>query len=103
MANLPVPEEHIVFELAEIRRKFLKKSLEDNQIDPAERRGLTRIDNLIVFTGDVKARRQLASHIEKGGNPTDYMNRLAEPIGMKVVSIEESRNVVPFPANDSSA
>lgn len=103
MANLPQPEEHIVFELAAIRRKFFRKAMEDNELDAAERRGLTRIDNLISFTGDVKARRHLAAHIEKGGSPTEYMNRLAAPIGMKVVSIEEQRKVVPFPSNDEYA
>lgn len=105
MANLPQPEEHIVFELAAIRQKFMRKAMEDQVLDAKERRFLERIDNLKAFTGDVKARRHLASHIERGGSPTAYMNRIAEPIGMKVVSLDDersARNVVRFPGSEPS-
>ena len=106
LGNLPAPEEHIVFELATIRRNYLKEALEDNELDAGERAGLAQIDRLIDFTTEVKARRHLASHIEKGGNPTDYMNRIAAPIGMKVVSLaaeREARKIVPFPGTDEYA
>lgn len=107
MGNRPQPEERTLFDLATIRRNYFTKANEDHVIDPTGRSTLRVIDNLIDFVTGVRARRQLAGLIEKGADVSEYMNRLAEPVGMKIVNLDAEREardkVIAFPKSDYGA
>ena len=106
MGNRPQAEERTLFDLASIRTSYVAKAKEDGVIDATERSAIRVIDNLTAFVTDVRARRQLAGLIEKGGDVSEYMNRIAAPVGMKIVNLDaerEARKLVPFPGADEYA
>lgn len=105
MGDRPDPHEFILYELKNLREDYFSQAKRDNEIDADERRVLSRIDGLKEFTSTTKARFHTARLIEKGADPSDYLNQIAAGANLKVISLETERNkrkIIQFPGTEAN-
>lgn len=104
MGNRPDAHEDVLFELTAIRRDHITLAMRDQVMCAQERQVIDRIDRLHHRVIDIKTRKAFAGLIEKGGDVSAYMNRLAAPLNMQVISLDDVREsrskIVPFPVRD---
>ena len=98
MGNLQHPTETIITKIATFKKRQFQNALRDGHIDAHEREEIELTELIYELAVQTNERRQLADHIERGGDPSAYMNRMAARVGMKIVHLEEHRGrVVAFP------
>jgi hypothetical protein len=95
MANLTCPLERLAERLAARRRQFRMHALADNNFDPEERAFHDDLLGDEHYVIDLSAKRKLARHIEQMDVVTDYTNRLAKAIDLKVIDLHAERQIRP--------
>lgn len=105
MSNREHPQETIVYKIATFRKHQFQNAIRDGHIDPHEREEIEMTDTILELARQANERRALADHIERGGEPTPYMNRMAARVNMKITHLDDHRHgrVIAFPGQHDNA
>lgn len=106
MANRESRLDNHAIDFSLIRRRMVQRLAADGVICPDDRAVIDAMDAELAELHDTAARHRFIAYVEKGGDPGTYMDRQTEPLGWRVVTLEDERNarkVVPFPGHRNNA
>lgn len=104
MANRESRLDNHAIDFTFLRRRVVQRLAADGEICPDDRAVIHALDDELAELHDTAARHRLTAFIEKGGDPSTYMDHLSCPIGWKVTPLDNRQRgrVVAFPHSDTA-